>query len=154
MIFGPLRKIPLKKIILKNPEIEKEYLMPLGQNIKPPKKMIPNSFPAIEIPKEGTSYNPCYESHQALLKEAVTEQVKKRKELKNILAKLKAVYIATWNIEPEEDPIFLNFNMNDEEEKTEEEENSQEIIPKNVFEAHIPQKLKSERNKEARKKKK
>jgi len=58
-------------------------------------------------------------------------------------------------MEPEEDPIYLNHNFDEEEEESTEEEISQdESTPKHVFQAHVPQKLKSERNKEARKKKK
>jgi len=132
------------KIIEKFPEIEKEYLEP-EKPIKPPKRITPSLMPAVELPKEGTSYNPAFESHQALLKEAVEEQLKKRKEIKDTLAKLKAEQKRHWN--PEADPILLPGPL-EEEEETEDDETTER-----VFQPYIHRKLQSEINKQIRKKK-
>jgi len=135
-------KDPRDKIIEKFPEIEKEYLEP-AKTIKHPKKIKPSLAPAVEFPKEGTSYNPAFESHQALLKEAVEEQLKKRKEIKDTLDKLKAEQKRTWN--PEADPIFPTLLPQEEEEETEAEESTER-----EFQPHIYRKLQSEINKQIR----
>jgi len=101
----------------------------------------------VELPKEGTSYNPAFESHQALLKEAVDEQLKKRKELKDTLAKLKAEQKLTWN--PEADPPYSSSQNVEEEEEVESKEDE---TSEREFQPHIDRKKQSEKNKNIRKK--
>jgi len=139
---------PLAKIVEKYPEIDKDYLIPLKQSINPPNKRIPTLVAAVEPPKQGASYNPSFEAHQELLKEAVEEQLKKRKELKDIMAKLKAEQKRDWDPDAEVDPLFTENGAN---ENSSDEDDG---IPEHVFNPHIPRKLQAERNKEARKKKK
>jgi len=132
-------------------EIEKEYLVPIKKPPKPPKRITPSLIPAIEVPKSGASYNPAFEAHQSLLKEAVDEQLKKRKELKDTLAKLKAEQRTDWKTANEADPIVAEIGETLQGEDF--SENEEDPIPEHVYNPHIPRKLQAERNKEARKRK-
>jgi len=144
---------PLDRVVEKYPEIDKEYLIPLKQSIKPPNKRIPSLAPAVELPKEGTSYNPAFGAHQALLKEAVEEQLKKRKELNETMARLKAEQKRDWKPDAETDPLFTEKG-NEEEKNNADSSDEDDGIPEHVFNLHIPRKLTAERNKADRKKKK
>jgi nucleolar protein 53 len=83
-------KDPLDAIIAENPSLEKGYLMEMEKKkINPPKRVKNNNVEAVEIVEPGASYNPSKEDHEVLLKKAVDEQMKRRKEFYSVMKKVK-----------------------------------------------------------------
>jgi len=140
-------KDPLDIIIEEFPEVDKEYLVPLTKTYKPLKRISPSLIKAVELPNPGTSYNPDFGEHQILLKDAVDEQLKKRKEMKRVMAKLKAEQRTDWDPANEVDPLVLGTEDLGQEDASENEDDPGE----RVFNPHIPRILQAQRNKEARK---
>jgi len=79
------------KIVKENPVIEKEYLENRKRKVKVPESMRdkPSEMKAAEVMKPGASYNPSEVEHKMLLKEAVDEQMKNRKEFDKVMKDLK-----------------------------------------------------------------
>lgn len=68
-------------------ETKKHTLSGLGKMQKSVPKALRQKksiVPAVEVPHPGTSYNPSYKDHQALLKEIVDQEVKVIKEEEHI----------------------------------------------------------------------
>jgi len=77
--------------VKENPVIEKEYLENRKRKVKVPESMRdkPSEMKAAEVMKPGASYNPSEVEHKMLLKEAVDEQMKNRKEFDKVMKDLK-----------------------------------------------------------------
>jgi len=79
------------KIMKEYPAIEKEYLENKKRKVNVPESMRdkPSVLNSVDVMKPGASYNPSEVEHKMLLKEAVDEQMKNRKEFDKVMKDLK-----------------------------------------------------------------
>jgi len=118
--------------------LEKGYLAQLKKRVKRPPQPVVTALPAVQIPKEGASYNPNPESHKELIQEAIEEQLKKRAELEKVLKQLEKV--KTKRKRSKRKKIDESEGEEESELETEERENV----------AHVYRKTRAQRNKQKR----
>jgi len=109
--------------------------------VRPPKREKPSGIDAVEILKPGSSYNPSYEDHQILLKEAVDEQMKKRKEFDRVMNKFKR-----------ENPREIIKELDEFSSDDDEEEDSNDNLKEHINIPIIPRLSTAQRNREKRRK--
>lgn len=137
----------MDRLARKLPGVNRDYLIPMKPVVK--KKRMPpvrlraknSTLAAVEVPHSGASYNPEYNEHQAVLRQAHEEAVRERQEENRFKERMRR--------EPGNTVDNADLDDSDSDEDEEDGEESEDKVKVNV--AHVERKKKSERNKEKRK---